>query len=404
MVVAARRYDALVVGAGPAGSAVATLLAQTGVRVALVDRAVFPRPKACAEYLSPEAGRVLARLGALPAVEAEHPARLAGMRVVSPDGTSFAGRFSGARAFRPFAEHGLALPRERLDYVLAGAAVAAGATLFERTRLERLDREPGGAIVAALRSARAVERLQAAVVVGADGLGSRVARWMGVARRGARQRLALVAHVADARDVGELGEMHVAAGAYVGLAAVGHGLTNVAAVADLAALPAGDPEARWRAILARFPRVAERLAGATRVSPVRAVGPFSRWTTRATGDGALLVGDAADFYDPFTGEGIYAALRGAELAAARLRPALEAGDLGRRRLRGYDRDRLRTFGGKWLLERAIGLAVSTPRILDHVAHRLARRPDLADLLVGATGDFVPVHHVLNPVVALRLLW
>jgi flavin-dependent dehydrogenase len=404
MVITARRYDALVVGAGPAGSAVATLLAQAGIRVALVDRAVFPRPKACAEYLSPEAGRVLARLGALAAVEAERPGRLAGMRVVSPNGTSFAGRFSGARAFRPFSEHGLALPRERLDHVLAGAAVAAGATLLERTRLERLDREPGGAIVAALRSARAVERLEAAVVIGADGLVSRVARWMGVARRGARQRLALVAHVANARDVGELGEMHVTAGAYVGLAAVGHGLTNVAAVADLAALPPGDPEARWRAILSRFPRVAERLADATRVSPVRAVGPFSRWTTRATGDGVLLVGDAADFYDPFTGEGIYAALRGAELAAARLRPALEAGDLGRRRLRGYDRDRLRTFGGKWLLERAIGLAVSTPRLLDHVAHRLARRPDLADLLVGATGDFVPVRRVLNPVVALRLLW
>jgi flavin-dependent dehydrogenase len=403
MVVAAHRSDALVVGAGPAGSAVATLLARAGVRVALVDRATFPRPKACAEYLSPEAGRVLARLGALPGVEAEHPAHLAGMQVVSPDGTSFAGRFAGARAFRPFAEYGLALPRERLDHVLAGAAVAAGATLLEGTRLEQLDYEPGG-IVAGLRSAGGVERLRAAVVVGADGLYSRVARWMGVARRGTRQRLALVAHVAEALEVGELGEMHVTAGAYVGLAAVGRGLTNVAAVADLAALPPGDPQARWQAILSRFPRVAERLAGATRVSPVRAVGPFSRWTTRATGDAALLVGDAADFYDPFTGEGIYAALRGAELAAARLQPALEAGDLSRGRLRGYDRDRRRTFGGKWLLERAIGLAVSTPALLDHVARRLAGRPDLADLLVGATGDFVPVRHVLNPVVALRLLW
>jgi flavin-dependent dehydrogenase len=185
---------------------------------------------------------------------------------------------------------------------------------------------------------------------------------------------------------------------------VGPDLTNVSAVAEIAAVPPGTPEARWRGLVAQVPAVAERLARATLASPVRAVGPFSRWTTRATGNGALLVGDAADFYDPFTGEGIFAALRGAELAAGRLLPALDRGGVTRRRLRAYDRDRLRTFGGKWLLERAIGLAVARPRLLDHVARRLVRRPDLADLLVGATGDFVPARHVLNPAVALRLLW
>jgi geranylgeranyl reductase family protein len=398
------RYDVLVIGAGPGGSASAILLARAGARVALVERATFPRPKACAEYLSPEAGRVLARLGALSAVEAERPARLAGMRVVSPDGTSFAGRFSGARAFRPFAEHGLALPRERLDHVLADAAARAGATLLERTCLEGLERAPSGDVLIALRSAGGRRWLRAPLVIGADGLRSRVARWLGVARQGGRRRLALVAHVAGARGVDDLGEVHVAPGAYVGLAAVGHGLTNVAVVADLAAWPPGDRDERWHAVLRRFPTVADRLALSTRVSPVRAVGPFARWTTRATGDGALLVGDAADFYDPFTGEGIYAALRGAELAAARARTALEAGRFARRRLSGYDRDRRRVFGGKWLLERAIGVAVATPRLLDHVARRLARRQDLADLLIGATGDFVPLRRLLNPAVALRLLW
>jgi flavin-dependent dehydrogenase len=230
-----------------------------------------------------------------------------------------------------------------------------------------------------------------------------VARWLGVARHGGRRRVALVAHVSGA-SVGDLGEMHVGRGAYVGLAAVGGELTNVAVVSDVATLPPGDAETRWRAILARFPVVVERLADARRVSPVRAVGPFARWTTRATGPGALLVGDAADFYDPFTGEGIYAALRGAELAAARAIAALGTGRLARHQLRGYDRDRRRAFGGKWVLERVIDLVVRTPRLLNHVARQLARQPALADLLVGATGDFVPAGRVLRPAVAARLLW
>jgi geranylgeranyl reductase family protein len=397
-------FDAVVVGAGPAGSATALLLARAGARVALVERATFPRPKPCAEYLSPEAGRVLDRLGILAAVEAEHPARLAGMRVVSPGGTAFTGRFAGARKFAPFSDHGLALPRERLDLVVAQGAVAAGATLLERTSVERIERVSGHEIAVTCTGNGNRRRLRAPLLVGADGLHSRVARWLGVTRRGARRRVALVAHVDGIRDLDDLGEMHVGPGAYVGFAAVGGGLTNVAAVVEVTHLPPGDAATRWRAIVESFPLAARRLMGSRRVSPVRAVGPFARWTTRASGEGTLLVGDAADFYDPFTGEGIYAALRGAELAACRAGAALDAGRFDHRALRGYDRDRRRTFGGKWLLERAIGYAISTPRVLNHVATRLARHPGLADLLVGATGDFIPARHVLNPVVALRLVW
>jgi flavin-dependent dehydrogenase len=169
-------------------------------------------------------------------------------------------------------------------------------------------------------------------------------------------------------------------------------------------LPAGSADERWSAVLRRFPAVRERLRGSERVGPVRAAGPFARSTARATGDGVLLVGDAADFYDPFTGEGIFAALRGAELAAARIESAFAAGRFDGAHLRAYDQDRRRAFGGKWRLERLIGLAVRTPMLLNHVARRLAVRPLLADLLVGATGDFVPPAHVLTPAVAARLLW
>jgi len=112
------------------------------------------------------------------------------------------------------------------------------------------------------------------------------------------------------------------------------------------------------------------------------------------------VGDAADFFDPFTGQGIYSALRGAELAAAAVLETLATGAS----LRAYARARRREFTGKWLLERMIGVAVGWPALIERVVSRLARRADLADLLVRATGNCVPARAALAPGVLFRLLW
>jgi flavin-dependent dehydrogenase len=109
------------------------------------------------------------------------------------------------------------------------------------------------------------------------------------------------------------------------------------------------------------------------------------------------VGDAADFFDPFTGEGIYAALRGGELLAPFLLDALRGKDRNERRvLSGYDTARKHEFGGKWKLERIVGMSIAHPYFLNNAAKVLSRRKDLADLLVGVAGDFVPPRLVLNP--------
>src|SRR5438270_267982 len=92
--------EVLVVGGGPAGSSVAFALAKAGVDVLLVDRARFPRPKPCAEYLSPEASRILADMGALCAVEESGAAALAGIRVRAPNGAVIAGDFGAMHVER----------------------------------------------------------------------------------------------------------------------------------------------------------------------------------------------------------------------------------------------------------------------------------------------------------------
>src|SRR3954451_1374463 len=107
--------EVLVVGGGPAGSSVACALARAGVRVCVLDRARFPRPKPCAEYLSPEASRILAQMGALDPGEGAGAAALAGIHVRAPNGAVIKGDFVAAHGFRGYRDRGLSVRREVLD-------------------------------------------------------------------------------------------------------------------------------------------------------------------------------------------------------------------------------------------------------------------------------------------------
>src|SRR5438045_3772343 len=113
-------HDVVISGAGPAGSAVAILLAKQGYDVLLLDRAAFPRHKACGEYTSPETEAVLARLGALEAVERAGARRLRTMLVISPGGRCFS--LDYALPGVDGGKHVLATTRYALDAVLVEQA------------------------------------------------------------------------------------------------------------------------------------------------------------------------------------------------------------------------------------------------------------------------------------------
>jgi geranylgeranyl reductase family protein len=390
--------DVLIVGGGPAGSSTAVALARQGVDVMLVDRARFPRPKPCAEYLSPEASRILDAMGALDTVESTGAAQLRGVLVRAPNGATIRGEFIAGHAYTPYRERGLSIRREVLDKVLIDSARAAGARVHEGARVTNLAKTESGYDVD-VNVDGAPAQIRARLVIGADGLHSIVAKRLGLTG-GARwpRRLALVTHFAGVEGIGELAEMHVERDGFVGIADVGHGLTTVAMVvpARRAREIAGNKEeflVRW---LQSKPQLSDRFHKATRVSPVRATGPFASQARRAWRDDALLVGDAADFFDPFTGEGIYAALHGGELAAAAARDALRAaGSAKIRALSGYDGARRRAFRGKWIVERVIAAIVANPWLINRAAQTLSRRRDMADLLIGVTGDFVPAREIVN---------
>lgn len=399
-------WDAVVVGGGPAGSASAALLAADGWRVLLIDRARFPRRKPCAECVNPAGVAALRRLGVLERVMEAGPARLDGWRIASDGGPSFLGRFHDV--------HGIALPRERLDAILLDYARASGAEVREGVKVTALlwddvkSTSPGSSGGGARRRGRGVrgvvaggEEIEARVVIGADGLRSVVLRRLGLLARPPKLRkLALTAHVRGLGDMGGCGTVRARGRGCVGVADVGGGLANVTVVvpAEQAHEVGGHADAYFDAALREC-----GFTAAERVDDVLATGPFDCPVRRAVADGALLVGDAAGYYDPFTGQGIYRALRGAELAAETIGGALRAGDTSAPALMPYERARRRAFGPGERLQRMVEAFVSRPPLLRWAAGRLDRRPRLASAVVRATGDVDPVHSLLHPSLLAQLI-
>ena len=393
--------DAVVVGAGPAGSATANLLASNGHRVIAVDRARFPRPKACAEYVSPGAVAILEQLGALAALAPGTGRRLDGMHIRAPRGGCYSVRYQvDGRPRQAFS-----ISRTDLDLALVQTARDRGATIWEGFRATELLRD-GSTVrgVAGVDASGNQTMVRARLVVGADGPHSMVAAGLGLSRvvRWPR-RLGLVAHVAGVRWPEGMGQMWVGRNGYLGAAPVADDVVSVGLVRPIPRCTLGAASTALEAGLREYPELASRLSAGERVGPVRGMGPLAHAVRRTAGPGFLLVGDAAGFLDPFTGEGIYRAVRGAQIAAEVAGPGLSRGQGPVDVSASYERARRSVFAPKERLTWLIQAFVHAPALMDYAVARLAARADLGARLANVLGDLAPAAPILQPAFLAPLL-
>jgi flavin-dependent dehydrogenase len=157
--------------------------------------------------------------------------------------------------------------------------------------------------------------------------------------------------------------------------------------AVLAAIPsAPDDEVDW--------------AAAERLDPIEGAAPLGHRASRRSGPGWLLVGDAAGFLDPLTGEGLHRALVSAALSAAAVDAHL-AGDAGA--LDAYDEAMTRRFRSKDVVTLLVQGFAARPALFRHAARRLAQREDLRATMGLVMGDLVPATRALEPAFLAALL-
>ncbi len=302
-----RVWDAVVVGAGPAGSLSALELARRGKSILLVDRVRFPRWKVCGSTLSPGARDILARAGLGRLLE---EARAVPLEAILLGG--------GPREVRLPLNGSMALSRNTFDLALIRAAGEAGAYVLQGARASLKVLEKDRRILEV--SAEGLQReVSARVVVAADGLSSGLMAQAGIpslpSGSSRRPLVGLGRIFPPETPFYEPGTIYMAVGeeGYVGLCRLEDGSLDVAAALRAESMKeAGSPHALVSALLGRagWPTPPEAHRKGWKGTP-----ELTRRPRRPGAERLLAVGDASGYVEPFTGEGMFWALAGARALA-----------------------------------------------------------------------------------------
>ncbi|HEY5035687.1 MAG TPA: NAD(P)/FAD-dependent oxidoreductase [Chthoniobacterales bacterium] len=342
-------WDVAIVGSGPAGATCAAFCARAGLKTLVIERAIFPREKVCGDCLNPTCWPVLERLGVTAEVRAAPHGKLSEVEFIGIDGRSVV-------APLPLGENAeIAIKRSLLDNILLHRARSLGVEVREGETLTLVRREKEMWNFGTNNFAE-----QAKILVAADGRNSTVARLCDLMPRKGRDRVALQTHIPLPQAFGSRIVLQLLREGYSGQAPVDDNCLNLCLVSRPNELPAIK---RW----------AEHEFSIATDHNWRTIAPLARSALPAQQPGLFLIGDAARVVEPFTGEGIFYALRSGELAAH----AIVAGDHEH-----YSIVHRQLYAGRLWINRLARAAVEHPRLTTFLLRHLPNEQRMLQLLTA----------------------
>jgi len=323
------RYDVLIIGGGPAGSICAKTCAKQGLDVLMVEkRQEIGVPVRCAEGIGKES---LHRF-----IEPDKKwicTEVTGANIFAPDGTvvTMSEEFLGG-------EVGYVLERKIFDRVLVHRAIDAGAEAMVKTSATGILRSNGAVTGAKIRHMGDIQDIGADVVIGADGVESKVGRWGGIDTTlkpidiDSCAQFLMTGVDADPEYIRFYLGTEVAQGGYAWIFPKGDGCANVGL-----GIPGSESGDKRRAYDHLLKFVKKFVPEAKVLEMIFGGVPISAPLNTTVGDGLILVGDAARFSDPVTGGGIANAMKSGEYAGNIVVNALSEGDISAERFKEYEK-------------------------------------------------------------------
>ena len=367
-----RRFDVVIVGAGPAGSSAAISLARRGYAVALIDKEQFPREKLCGDFINPAIWPIYQDLGVDHEIFSLEHEKISAIRITT---------LSGDESIVPIPTHvhetpfGLGINRKNLDYVLVQAAVREGVTVLQRRWIKKLLNKPEGWCLHAEHQSVA-ETCRATILIGADGRNSWVAHHTGLNRNASPggKTVGLQFRLKNFHKIPGRVEIHVFPGGYAGLVQLGDGTANLCLSVMRGQLPHNRPaDLPAKLGLLQNPFLRDLLRETEFSQQVRSTFPVYFPPRRSYAERVLLVGDAAQVIEPVTGEGVYFATSSGLIAAQTIDEAFQRGDFSAARLSEYERTFRRAFWRRRKLNRFIQYLVYRPALLQSLIRFSAKR-------------------------------
>lgn len=320
-------YDAIIIGAGPAGSTAAIQLAQAGQRVLLLEKSRFPREKLCGEFITPECLNVFDRLGVRQRMFDAGAKIIRRFKLFAPDGRSLNLPIEWIADGH---SQGISLTRAAMDFVLLERAREAGVDIREGLQVSpRLRQQDGLSFIEGKADGATVERFAASLVIDASGrngvFSSQIPQ--AASRFEGSRVFGCKVYLRGIEDLRDLGELYFFRDGYGGLSEVEGDRVNLCFLTTEATLreAKGDRQRLLDLTLRTNPAAKRRLQDAVIDGDWLGAGPII-YGRRRTMPGVLTIGDAAAFIDPFTGSGMLLALSSGELAANVVNRAFVSGE------------------------------------------------------------------------------